>query len=56
MKETTVGRWLLTFDGAVKGYLRVEEDKVSEVCLGQAPSESSKAIVVPGFVNVQSHI
>lgn len=56
MKETLVGKWLLTYDGVVRGYLRIEENSVSEVCLGQAPSDSLKAIVVPGFVNAHTHI
>jgi len=56
MKETLAGKWLLTFDGIVRGYLRIEEEVVSEVCLGEAPSDSLKAIVVPGFVNAHTHI
>lgn len=56
MKETLAGKWLLTYDGVVRGYLRIEEDVVSEVCLGEAPSDSLKAIVVPGFVNAHTHI
>ncbi len=56
MKETLAGKWLLTYDGVVRGYLRIEEDSVSEVCLGEAPSDSLKAIVVPGFVNAHTHI
>jgi len=56
MKEILAGKWLLTFDGAVPGYLRIEEDSVSEVCLGKAPSDSIKAIIVPGFVNAHTHI
>lgn len=56
MKEILAGKWLLTYDGVVRGYLRIEEDSVSEVCLGVAPSESLKAIVVPGFVNAHTHV
>jgi len=56
MKETLVGRWLLTYDGAVKGFLRIEGDTVGEVCLGEPPSRSSKAIILPSFVNAHTHI
>jgi cytosine/adenosine deaminase-related metal-dependent hydrolase len=56
MKQTLVGRWLLTYDGAVKGFLRIEEDTVSEVCLGEPPSRSSRAIILPSFVNAHTHI
>jgi cytosine/adenosine deaminase-related metal-dependent hydrolase len=56
MKEILAGKWLLTYDGVVRGYLRIEEDSVSEICLGEAPPDSLKAIVVPGFVNAHTHI
>jgi len=56
MKEILAGKWLLTYDGVVRGYLRIEDDRVSEVCLGEAPSDSIKAIVLPGFVNAHTHI
>jgi cytosine/adenosine deaminase-related metal-dependent hydrolase len=56
MKEELIGRWILTGKGVVKGYLRVLEESVEEVCLGDPPSESSKVCVIPGFVNAHTHI
>ncbi len=56
MKEMLAGKWLLNYDGVVRGYLRIEGDRVSEICLGEAPTDSLKAIVLPGFVNAHTHI
>ncbi len=56
MKEELIGRWILTDKGIVKGYLRVLEESVEEVCLGDPPSDSSKVCVIPGFVNAHTHI
>ena len=56
MKEELIGRWILTDKGIVKGYLRVLEESVEEVCLGDPPSESSRVCVIPGFVNAHTHI
>lgn len=56
MSGTDMGRWLFTHEGVVEGYLRVEGDAVTEVCRGKAPGGSSKAIVLPGFVNAHTHI
>lgn len=56
MSERLVGKWLLSEDGPVKGFLRVVDGSVSEVCLGDAPAEAGNAIVLPGFVNAHTHI
>jgi len=56
MKEELIGRWILTDKGVVKGYLRVLEETVEEVCLGNPPSGSSKVCIIPGFVNAHTHI
>lgn len=46
------------FDGTEvrKGYLRVEEDSVVEVCEGTPPAEAVPGLVLPGFVNAHTHI
>jgi cytosine/adenosine deaminase-related metal-dependent hydrolase len=56
MKEELIGRWILTDRGVVKGYLRVLEEIVEEVCMGDPPSGSSKVLITPGFVNAHTHI
>ncbi len=56
MSRDIVGRWLFTSDGVVEGYLVVEGDQVVELCRGRAPGSSSKAVVLPAFVNAHTHI
>lgn len=56
MSGKSIGRWLFTPDGVVDGYLLVEDDEVTEVCTGRAPEDSSRAIVLPAFVNAHTHI
>ncbi len=56
MNEELIGRWILTDEGVVKGYLRVLEGTVEEVCLGNPPSSSSKVFIIPGFVNAHTHV
>ena len=56
MSSEHMGRWLFTPDGPVEGYLVVEDDLVVEVCRGSAPSDSTGALVLPGFVNTHTHI
>jgi cytosine/adenosine deaminase-related metal-dependent hydrolase len=56
MKPKYVGRWLYTPEGAVPGYLKVVDGQVLEVCEGAAPSEATKAVVLPAFVNSHTHI
>lgn len=56
MKEAHVGRWLFSGNRVVEGYLRVHGDEVAEVCLGKAPEDSSKSVVLPGLVNAHTHI
>lgn len=56
MVSENIGRWLLTEEGVVKGYLRVEDGLVAEICYGEAPEASRKAIVLPAFVNAHVHI
>lgn len=51
-----MGRWLFTPEGVVDGYILVEDDHVTEVCRGRAPDGSSKAVVMPAFVNAHTHI
>jgi len=51
-----IGRWLYTPDGAEEGYLRLKAGVVEEVCLGKAPNESTRAVVLPAFVNAHTHI
>lgn len=40
----------------VAGYLLLEDGEVVEVCRGKAPEGSSKALVLPAFVNAHTHI
>jgi len=56
MKEKAVGRWILTLEGVEKGFLRIEGDSLLEVCWGDAPSDSTKGLVLPAFVNAHTHI
>jgi len=56
MRDRTVGRWILTSEGAKKGYLRIEGESLIEVCWGDAPSGSAKGLVLPAFVNAHTHI
>ena len=55
MRTETLGRWVFTEEGLTRGYLRIRGDQ-AEVCLGDAPSESVKAVVIPSFVNSHTHI
>lgn len=56
MNKESHGRWLLTHEGLVKGYVLVEGADVVEVCTGTAPAGSSKSVVMPAFVNAHTHI
>ncbi len=56
MKQSHIGRWLFTTDGITKGCLRLDDDQVAEVCYGDAPSDSSRSLVLPGFVNAHTHV
>lgn len=56
MNAKYVGKWLLQEHGLTEGYLRLEEGKVVEVCQGAAPSESTRSLILPGFVNAHTHI
>jgi cytosine/adenosine deaminase-related metal-dependent hydrolase len=56
MHSTYLGRWLLTPEGVIKGFLRVQDGAVVEVCEGSPPAESTKALVLPSFINAHTHI
>lgn len=56
MRKECLGRWLFTGDGPVEGYVVADGDEVVEVCTGAAPPHSSRAIVLPAFVNAHTHI
>lgn len=56
MESTNVGRWLLTEEGLAKGFLKISEGIVSELCYGDPPADSLKAVVLPSFVNAHTHI
>jgi cytosine/adenosine deaminase-related metal-dependent hydrolase len=56
MTHTHIGRWLFTAEGIAKGCLRLDGDQVEEVCYGDTPSDSSRSIVLPGFVNAHTHV
>lgn len=56
MNREIIGRWLFTQDGVVDGGLVVEDGEVIEVVRGRAPEGSSKAVVLPAFVNAHTHI
>ncbi len=51
-----MGRWILDFGGVTEGCLRVKDGIVVELARGPPPTESSKAIVLPGFVNAHTHV
>ncbi|MGQ9587539.1 MAG: amidohydrolase family protein [Thermoplasmata archaeon] len=56
MKSSSAGRWIFTPEGLTRGFLRIEEDRVAEICYGVPPSDSQKALILPGFVNAHTHI
>lgn len=56
MSKECLGRWLFTPDGVVDGCVLVEDERVVEVRRGRAPDGSSRALVLPGFVNAHTHI
>lgn len=56
MGRASIGRWLLTPEGPVEGYLRLEGNDVAEVCTGSAPGGAAKALVMKGFVNAHTHL
>jgi len=56
MRDRAVGNRILTSDGVVKGFLRIEGDSLTEVCWGNAPRNATKALVLPAMVNAHTHI
>ena len=56
MNEDLVGRWLISPEGLKEGYLRLGEGRIQEICVGPAPRESIKAVILPGLVNSHVHI
>jgi len=55
MQIENVGRWLLTDEGFEKGFIRIQGEEVMEVCLGSPPRGSTRALVIPTFVNAHVH-
>ncbi len=55
-KSSSLGH--LVFDGneITKGYLRIVNDTVVEVCDGERPRGCPKGLILPGFVNAHTHI
>ncbi len=56
MSSEYLGRWILTYDGAIKGSIRLEEGRVVEVCYGESVGGKDKSIVLPSFVNAHVHV
>jgi cytosine/adenosine deaminase-related metal-dependent hydrolase len=56
MSEFRVGRWLFSGDDLTPGYLRIVDGSVAEVCPEQPPQDSTRAVVLPAFVNAHTHI
>jgi cytosine/adenosine deaminase-related metal-dependent hydrolase len=56
MKEEQIGGWLFGSDGLKRGYIRLVDDQVDEVCEGSAPSSSTKALVIQSFANAHVHL
>src|SRR4030042_1922364 len=56
MVKECLGRWILTPSGVVEGYLIVSGRQLVEVRTGRAPTDSSKALVLPGLVNAHTHV
>ena len=56
MRVRTIGRWILTSKGVEKGFLRIEDDSLVEVCWGDSPEDSMSGLVLPAFVNAHTHI
>lgn len=56
MHSDFIGRWLLTNQGVVEGFLRLENEEVVEIGHGVAPADSTKALVLPAFVDAHTHI
>ena len=56
MPEEAIGRWLLTDDGVVPGYVIVDGEQVVDVCREHPPRGSRRAIILPMFVNAHTHL
>jgi cytosine/adenosine deaminase-related metal-dependent hydrolase len=56
MKEELLGRWLVSPEGLKEGYIRLAQGRIEEVCVGPAPRESIKAVILPSLVNSHVHI
>jgi cytosine/adenosine deaminase-related metal-dependent hydrolase len=56
MKEEQIGGWLFGPDGLKRGYVRLLGDQVDEVCEGSAPTSSTRALIIQGFVNAHVHL
>jgi len=56
MSDRFVGRWILSGRDIVEGCLRVNEGIIEEVCWGQAPTGSEKAVILPAFTNAHTHL
>jgi len=56
MNNEAVGRWIFDGINLRKGYVRILEGEMTEVCDGDPPRDALKAVIVPGFVNSHTHI
>ena len=56
MPEEAIGRWLLTEDGVVPGYITVDGERLIEVCREPPPRGSRRSFILPAFVNAHTHL
>jgi len=56
MREEVLGRWLLTDHGLDKGYIRLVDGEVEEICAGAVGGGSASIVIMPGLVNSHVHL
>lgn len=56
MSEEAMGRWMLTDEGVVPGYITVDGERVVDVRRGTPPQGSRRSVILPAFSNAHTHL